>query len=245
MEQMEMSQTKNDRQARLTLLDLLVGTAAAAIFSALNNSPGVGNTRFAVELITNIYFITTLLIFASGGTGLFLFARRWWNGWSTDFQPGHWLLCLIGVMYSVIMTSLLFQQVVFGSAIENLRMKWLSMAVFQVLHLWAYLTAGFLLPVRSWWRIALIPQTLIILAMLGLVISLNSGNEQIALFWFERTKPFLLILDIVVLLTLVVWDTWTAGQRRDWIHWWGVTVAVMMSPAVLLLEFSNWMGWFT
>ncbi len=232
------SPIRSESQARLTILDIFVGVAAAAMFIAVTGAPDTGSDAATTELIANIYFIVTLSIFTSGATGLFLFARRWWRGVPTDFQPGHWLLCLIGVMYPVILFSLLCQHFVFTER----HTRPIGLAVLQILLLWAYLTAGFLIPVRKWWRLALIPQMLIIVSMIILILT-TKFDEQMALFLFEMVKPMLLVFDIVVLLVLLSWDTWTRNGPRDWLHWWGVGIALMTSPTVLLLDVANWMGW--
>lgn len=231
-----------DAHARVSLMDIMVGVAFAAMWCGVLN-PSLEGFNFGQQLAAGMAFLIQLLIVFSGTTGLFLFARRWVRMRPIDFQPGHWWLCLLGCFACFLLlthgterTAKEFidwqrdRQLAFGIAvlIGNIVLWW---------------GVGLLLPVRKVWWLTLIPQTILGLATIGLFGAVLAGYQAHGSYYFELFKPWMLMFDMLVLVVIGVWDRWTTNNRRDWLHWWGVITAMLLSGGDLLLRTIYGLGW--
>ncbi|MBI1248757.1 hypothetical protein GC197_13065 [bacterium] len=87
---------KVDPSVTISLMDLLVAvTITAALCVNLSKINGIPLFPWLRPVMIASWAIPATI----GGTALFLFGRRWFFRRPTDFQPGHWLLCVVGITF--------------------------------------------------------------------------------------------------------------------------------------------------
>ncbi|MBI1248761.1 hypothetical protein GC197_13085 [bacterium] len=232
---------KIDSRVTLSLIDLIAAVTAAAIISAL------GSLLLDKNEITPAIAIslTGFVLYATlGATALFLFGRRWLLGVPTDFQPGHWLLCLSGILFigqvfSFIVNYYVMTHFIVIRGPASSAFAW-TIALTTLIASGSYVIAGFLMPVRPAWRLLLIPSVMsvamTIVSISGLSFLLHWW--PIAAFnWFVVT-----FAPILLLIALTIWDRVTTSDHRDVIHWVGVATNVVAFGVVLIPIVASLLG---
>ena len=221
---------------RLSLWDLFVWTTLAALACTLWSIQNASYGSFQAIVLQLIFFVTAAFAFATGGTALLFFGRRWYRGIPTDFQPGHWLLCLTGTIVFYHGLAILVRSMIVSIVVpppRTLLYEYMSIGQ-DIGFLTVFLLVGFLLPVRATWRWVLVMPCLMSLtwvAVRSMVIWLNYYA-----FWFVvRVEIVIVVLGLLILLSIAAWDKATTRDRSDALHWLGVaTVVIMNSPAILI-----------
>lgn len=241
---MERSLHENDQQVRVNTLEVLVGITVVAVWCA-ENRPSFDYPDLSQQLISILSILVHLLIVFSGSAGLFLFTRRWVLRRETSFQPGHWWLCIVGisVLYLLVVELIKWNLKVRNELDREWDLKFLI--GLQAGQIGVYWLSGLLLPVRKVWWLTLVPPTLINLAGVSLWGAVIAGYAQHGVYYHDRFQPLLLLLDLVVILAIAIWDAATTSIKRDWIHWWGVGTAMMLSGSELAIRAVYWFGWVT
>ncbi|PQO46316.1 hypothetical protein [Blastopirellula marina] len=221
---------------RLSLWDLFVWTTLAALACTLWTIHNAAAGSFQVNAQQVIFFLTAAFAFATTGSALFLFARRWYRGMPTDFQPGHWLLCLTGTIMIYHGLAILGRSTIMRIAMITSRSYtdvYLNIGQ-DVGFLLVCLLTGFLLPVRPTWRWVMLMPCLMSLTWIA-VWSMVIGLDYYAFWYVVRIEIVLVVLGLFILLSIAVWDQATTRDRRDWLHWLGVaTLVILNSPPILI-----------
>jgi len=228
-----MDQVKRNEPPQVSLVDLLIGMLVTAIWCAANQKL-FANFDLSQNLAGTLSVFGLLLVYFFGAAGLCLFVRRWYLGIETDFQPGHWWLCLVGiwVVYLLLAELVHWNIVPLKELDPTWRLKWAFGKDASVIGvLWI---SGVLLPVRRAWWLTLIPQTLVHLGTMALWAAVLAGYTQHGVYYQPRFQFFSLPLDLVVLWGVAIWDARTTTDRRDWLHWFGLVVASMISGNELI-----------
>ncbi len=229
-------------RSQLTLLDIMVGVAIAAVTCSF----WLQASREENQIIQIVYMVPTLLVFVLGGTALFSFGRRYWLQKPIDFQPGHWLLCLIGVAFVVQSLGHLVRTIGFGSESHTVTEDQSSVILlFLIQHLVllaSFLLAGILMPVRPAWRLALVTpilQSLLAMLLFGSVLLQES--------WFMLNSIYSLanvannVLGIIAIVCLAVWDQVTTQHRRDWLHWLGISAMLIWNLPTIVFQVISYL----
>lgn len=225
---------------RLSLWDLFVWTTLAALACTLWSIHNASTGSFQVNVSQLIFFLTTAFAFATSGTALLFFARRWYRGLPTNFQPGHWLLCLTGVVMLYHGLAILVRNTIMRVAMISPRTYaevYLTIGQ-DVCFLLVFLLAGFLLPVRPTWRwVMLMPclQSLMMVGLWSLVIAFNYFPYSVVV----QADIVFNVLGLLILLSIAAWDKATTRDCRDTVHWLGVvTVVILNSPPILIRTYE-------
>lgn len=229
-------------RTQLTVLDIMVGVTIAAVTCGIwlqFSQPE--NQMFQVLLM-----VPTLIIFVLGGTALFSFGRRYVLKQPIDFQPGHWLLCLIGVTFVTqsithIIRFILFNPHVNLSSVDDQQPMMLLFLVQHVVFLVCFLLAGFIMPVRPAWRLNLVPPALQNILTIGFFVGLFQ-DQQWHLFnaLFPYFNVAINLMGIFLLLVLATWDYASTRDRRDWLHWLGIVAMLIWNVPTLILQLRTW-----
>ncbi|WP_147274195.1 hypothetical protein [Bremerella cremea] len=229
-----------------TLRMLLVWVAICAVLIEFWRQ---GNSR-SEDLAWDSLVGIKLVIWSAGLSGLGL--RIWWwkQGRNIPWQPGHWLLCLVGcVGLSPILSKLVLE--IFwridpypnpvGLLIQQSFPYVFLLAA--VLAIWGVI---FFAPMRHVWTLALFPEA--ITRSLSLVLELYFAIFQPLLIPSGSTTYTVVIwgygiistISPLPILILALWDGVMNEQPRDWMHWAGVAAwsLLMLYPylaAVVLL----------
>ncbi|MEW4563793.1 hypothetical protein AB1K70_14765 [Bremerella sp. JC770] len=228
-----MDHTERKRQPQVSLVDLLAGMLVAAIWCAANQK-SFANLDLSQNLANMLFQFGLILIYFFGATGLCLFVRRWYLGMVTDFQPGHWWLCLVGILVVYVLLAVLVEWnvVPLNELDRTWKLKWLfGQGAGYIGVLWI---SGLLLPVRRAWWLTLIPQTLVHLGTMALWAAVLAGYTSYGVYYQPRFQFFSLPLALVLLWSVAIWDARTTPDRRDWLHWFGLVVASMVSGNELI-----------
>lgn len=229
-----------DVRSQLTLLDIMIGVSIAAVtcgFWLQTSPPQVPTAQI-------VFMIPTLIIYVLGGTALFSFGRRYLLKQTIDFQPGHWLLCLMGVSFVIQSSAHLLRLAFFPSESMSLSANEPHILLFfigqHVLFLVCYLMAGFLLPVRPVWRVTLVDPVLQSLLILLLFASMLMQNQFYLLNGsYSYANVAINLLGIFIILGIAVWDRATTHDHRDWLHWLGVVAMLIWNLPMLVLHVVN------
>ncbi|MBI1248759.1 hypothetical protein GC197_13075 [bacterium] len=225
-----------DPRVTLSLLDLFVAVTVAVVVSALGLQIG-GMSSVAGE---DLFVVIVRLIYITiCGTALFLFGRRWLGGVPTDFQPGHWLLCLCGIDLISQFLGYCGFYLAGPDGLSNQQdsaFPYFLILVSSTFPSVVQIGAGFLLPVRLAWRLLLIP------SLVGIVLLWEAVAEaqQWLPEWFSHLYWFGMVVNtfspILLLIVLVIWDRLTTSDRRDFIHWGGVVIYGLALGASILMN---------
>ncbi|WP_147274194.1 hypothetical protein [Bremerella cremea] len=230
---------------QLSLLDLFAATAAIAVVLWLNR---LGNSSSSLSLSTFIA-LTTSLTQATGMWACWYFAWRWWRKVPIDFQPGHWLLCLLGILFVLLVIDRRLQSwlfVSFDTVTEDVltTMSYLFLVV-ALRHL-LFLAAGLILPVRWPWRILLLSPFLEMVAFLFLFYAMHSMAStpslppHLRLSFTMRSADLAgqvgTSLRVLLLIGLTIWDRLTTPTTRDWLHWVGCVMTFLYFTLTLLVR---------
>ncbi|MFN3150755.1 hypothetical protein [Bremerella sp.] len=227
-------------RSQLSLLDIMVGVAIAAVtcgFWLQTSQPQMPTAQI-------VFMIPTLIIYVLGGTTLFSFGRRYLLKQTIDFQPGHWLLCLMGVSFVIQSSAHLLRLAFFPSEFMSLSDNEQPILLFfigqHVLFLVCYLVAGFLLPVRPAWRLTLVTpvlQSLLILLLFANMLMQNPSYLINGIYSYANVA--INLLGIFIILGVAVWDRATTHDHRDWLHWLGVVAILIWNLPMLVLHVVN------
>ncbi|GAA4431126.1 hypothetical protein [Bremerella cremea] len=232
---------EEDDRARITLIDIMACVTIGAVNAAL------WLQDFADSNLPSLYVVVECCLFISftlGVTGLFLFARRWFQGKKTDFQPGHWILCLVGSAL-VLQTVMSLIRRVFREALEfdidgvNTLLL-LILAVQVMVEVLLSIGVGILLPVRRHWRWWLVFVVLAgciqVLVLFSYILQLYNYSPIFSSLSFANT-----IVAIGVLVGLAIWDYATKEGPRNELHWVGIFVGIIDMVPTILIYFMNMM----
>lgn len=240
---MDTVQANQGTSLRLSLLDLFIWTTLAALTCALWTIQTANSGAGSVNVTQWLFFVPTALAFATSGTVLALFARRRYRRLPIDFQPGHWLFCLTGVVFLYHALALLVTSAILNPmSVSGVSwMTWYLRIGQDVGFLTAFLLTGFLLPVRPMWRLVLVmPCVMSLLSIIGVTWWLVTEN---AVMWLHllRLEIVVVVVGLLVLLSIAAWDKATTRDRRDMLHWLGVvTVVLLNSPPILIRLYEAW-----
>lgn len=228
-------------QSQLTLLDIMVGVAIAAVTcgSWLQTSPP------QMPLVQVVFMVPTLIIFVLGGMALFSFGRRYLLKQPIDFQPGHWLLCLIGMTFVIQSSTHLLRLAFFNSGTvvlsDNQNPVLFLFIAQHILFLICYVVAGSVMPVRPAWRLSLIFPILQTVLVILLFLSMLLENQWYFLNGiYTYVDVAVNVLGMFIILGLAVWDRATTNDHRDWLHWLGVAAMLIWSLPTLILQIIGW-----
>lgn len=181
--------------------------------------------------------------FAAGIVGLALFGRWWWRGQTIAWQPGHWLLGVVGLLGVVYVATRL---VMLG--LQNLQADLSigsdAVSVFvSTFHSTAKLTTliAALVCARLAWPWRVVP-----LLMLLHVAAMSVSGYAMQFFGASLWDPYLMwaysITWCAALLTLTALAVRDAAQRRsrDWMHWAGVVAWAMLYVPELVAGWALW-----
>ncbi len=249
MAEREIHPSEDDRQAKVSLWDLVLWMTICGVMSLLRIQLTPPSGSASQQAFGLTYFGMEMACFSTGVTALIVFGRRWWHGLKTDFQPGHWLLCLLGIiglnwfMGEVVRLTITpwlhWQDFVSGSSSFLLIEGAIQLTFFLV----TYLVAAYCMPVRSVWRITIYPRVVENVLLLATVLADIVGTGAMVYRVFDLWKGPLLMADLVLLIAIATWDFRTTNDRRDWLHWWGVITAMLLSGGDLLLRTIYGLGW--
>ncbi|PQO33001.1 hypothetical protein [Blastopirellula marina] len=230
---------------QLSLRDLFIGTAAIAVVLWLNrwvNSPRSLSLSMFVSL-------TISLTQATGVWACCYFAWRWWRKVPTDFQPGHWLLCLLGFLFVLLAIEQRLQSwlfVSFDTVTEEVLTTMSYPFLVVVLRHLLFLAVGLILPVRWPWRFLLLSPLLEMAATAYLFYALqsmtaSSSLPEISRFASTMRSAELAMqvgagLSVLLLIALAIWDRWTAPTSRDWLHWIGCVMMFLYFTLTLFVR---------
>lgn len=230
---------------QLSLRDLFIGTAAIAVVLWLNrwvNSP----SSFSLSMVVSL---TISLTQATGVWACWYFAWRWWRKVPTDFQPGHWLLCLLGFLFVLLAIEQRLQSwlfVSFDTVTEEVLTTMSYPFLVVVLRHLLFLAVGLILPVRWPWRILLLSPLLEMVAFSFLFYAMHSMASTPSLpahlhltFTMRSAELATQVgagLSVLLLIALTIWDRWTAPTSRDWLHWVGCVVTFLYYTLMLFVR---------
>lgn len=229
-------------QTKLSLFDLIVWVTCCGLFCGLRFWRDDPDLPERVRTAQLIFFVSHLLVYPIGIAALVHFARRWLTRQPIDFQPGHWLLCLIGTMgfYYLLSspTIMIVSWLEEVNGVDTFPYRNWMMGLSQFLYIGVYLAAGFLMPVAAIWRLALIPKSLVCLivgiTILGITLGVNFHQYGV----FTWMQPLLLGSEMILITLLAIVDTVKCPRPRDGLHWLGVLVAIFVSAPHLVV----WIG---
>ncbi|QDU78220.1 hypothetical protein Pan97_53040 [Bremerella volcania] len=228
-------------QSQLTLLDIMVGVTVAAVTCGF----WFQMSQSQMPMFQFAMMVPTLIIFVLGGTALFSFSRRYFLKQPIDFQPGHWLLCLMGVTFVIQSTAHLLRWAVITSDDFTVSIDQHGVMLFflgqHAVFLIGFLLAGILLPVRPAWRLALVApvlQNLLTILLFGNLLLENQWYLFSAIYSYANLTFNL--LGIFTVLALTAWDRATTHDRRDWLHWLGVAAMLIWDLPTLIIQLSGW-----
>lgn len=236
---------------QLSLRDLFAATAAIAVVLWLNR---LGNSSSSLSL-SSFIALTISLTQATGVWACWYFAWRWWRKVPTDFQPGHWLLCLLGILFVLLVIDRRLQSWLF------VPFDWASKEVFAAMsylflvvalrHL-LFVAAGLILPVRWGWRILLLPALLEMVAIFYLFYTMQSmanapfiaagASFPSTLRWAELATLAGTGLSVLLLIILTIWDRLTTPTTRDWLHWAGCAMTFLYFTLTLVARLRLMVG---
>lgn len=221
---------------RLSLRDLFVWTTLAALACTLWSIQNANAGGLNVNVQQVLFFLPAAFAFATSGTALLFFGRRWYRGIPTDFQPGHWLLCLAGAIVLYHGLAILVRSMIVSIVMpppRTLLFAYLNVGQ-DIAFLLVLLLAGFLLPVRATWRWVLLMPCLMSLTSMA-IWSMFIGLDYYGFLFLVRAEIVIVVLGLLILLSIAAWDKVTTRDRRDGLHWLGVaTVVIMNSPPILI-----------
>ncbi|WP_146118679.1 hypothetical protein [Blastopirellula marina] len=226
-------------QLTLSLRDLFVWTflcglmIAAERFSTPWLDPNeIHFARWAAQMINAL----------SLGTGLFAlyrFSQQPKDATSNPWQPGHWLLCLVGVLAPWYLLKVAWDYHYFWfqtpGPLEEFRSYFLVNGCLAITAWIVLLGVGLLLPVRPryWWLILFrftVYFAMIIYAEIWTAFDATFPGLSLLLRWFPWNYP----LGLAYLIVLSTLDAWQNGRHRDAVHWIGiVTMGAWFLPKVI------------
>jgi len=163
---------------------------------------------------------------ATGVIGIFYLARTSVREPGEPFQPGQWLLILMGTSAPFYVLSNMTQIVLFYDGFADVESyRWASTAAsvfWQAVEWCLVLTLAFLLPVRSMWRVLVVIYFLGAMAGLVELAALQLDLHPEAEAWYGYVSIRWFLLSAVALVCFAIWDVLTTHQRRDWLHWVGI-----------------------
>ncbi|PQO31158.1 hypothetical protein C5Y96_12460 [Blastopirellula marina] len=234
--------TVDSPRSQFTLLDIMVGVTIAAVTCGV----WLQYAQPQIQMIQIVLMVPTLIVFVLGGTTLFSFGRRYVLKQPIDFQPGHWLLCLMGVTFVVQSTTHVLRLAIIPSHEVVISDDQQAVMLFflgqHVISLVCFLIAGFVIPVRPAWRLMLAPLVLQNLLTIWLFAGMLLGNQ-----WrmFGALYPYvnlaIHVMGIFTLLLLATWDYASTRDRRDWLHWLGIVIMLIWDVPTLILQLRTWL----
>lgn len=233
---------EKDTTIRLSLSDLFVWMTLTGLFCFLSREYLTSTWQSEPYLIWNI--APALLIHPVSLTAFMMMIRRRLRRQPMHFQPGYWLLCLNGILACFVIESaivgMLFPQ------LQTIDMDFYGPRPWKLLVpiaqnsciLIAVSLAGFGLPVRWFWRIVLLVPLLesgrYILYDLMYLLRIPAN---LALRQFERSYSNLeSLLALLLIVILAVVDVSTTDQKRDWLHWLGVILTLLLYTVAALYD---------
>ncbi len=188
-----------------------------------------------------------LVVWSAGLSGLGL--RIWW--WKQErkvpWQPGHWLLCLVGGIGLAAILSKIAELLFWRfDPFPGPTGLWIQ-ENFDQIFLLAVLLAmwGIILfaPMRHIWTLAIFPEAILRLFSFGLgiyydmaaAIPFRSGSTwEVVLLWSYGIISTICPLPILI---IALWDGVMNDQPRDWMHWAGVAtwIALLLQPYVMTI----------
>lgn len=219
---------ESDRIPPFTLLMLLAWVAICAVLFEFWRQTGLMGREVLWQSLMGMQLAT----WSAGLSGLGLRVWWWQQGRSIPWQPGHWLLCLVGCVGLVpILTKLLqllfWQLDPFPASTglwiqENVR---LFLSVASILAIWGVVWFASLPRV---WAIVVLPEAITRSFSLAMQIYVVFNGTSQFPFGSDVTMALTWILGVIALagplLILIVplWDVFISKQERDWMHWTGV-----------------------
>lgn len=231
---------------RLALADIFVWMSLACVVTALWIQHHQGDIATVLSPRLLVFFVPVVFAFSTAGTALCYFLRNWWRGDAIDFQPGHWLLCLTGVIlgFHIVMVALKIAVRKFIVPVEE-QLAWLShlQAIgHETMFIIVFLVAGFVLPVRCLWRWVLVMPCLLSMVNIAIRVLWSLGQPAISGVWPQilfDAQVLIMALGIFVLLAISAWDQATTMSRRDVLHWLGVFSVLLLNLPILLLRIES------
>lgn len=228
-------------RSQLTLLDIMVGVTIAAVTCGF----WLQNSQPQNQMIQVVLMVPMLVIFVLGGTVLFSFGRRYFLKQPIDFQPGHWLLCLMGVAFVNQSIAQLVRVLVISPnemiSTDNQNAIMLFFLGQHVVFLVSFLIAGIVMPVRAAWRLILVPTALQNMLAICLFVGVLLGHQWFSLSGiYPYANVAIHLMGIIILPILVTWDYATTNGQRDWLHWLGVAAMLIWNVPTLVLQMMAW-----
>lgn len=226
---------------RLRLADLFVWMTAAAVMLGLWSRIWVDEYGQVANTFSILISVPEIIAYVNGATGIWLFGRRWWRREWIAFQPGHWLLCLVGVMSLFYLVSLGIYLLgwnggltIYAPYSTSWNIGFILEMTRQAVGLFVLIAMSMMVPVRRGWRWTIVP--FLASESLGLLaywmLSFQWGTDWVLAYL--SLPPWLTILNLVLLIVIATWDARTAPSRRDWLHWTGVaTFGMLTIPSIL------------
>lgn len=181
---------------------------------------------------------TRLTVWSLGLCGLGF--RVWW--WKHErkipWQPGHWLLCLVGCLGLLEILSVLSEAFLWRvDPFPGPKGLWIQanfhflFSIAAVVVMWGVVISA---PLRKAWRLAILPLALqrmiglgfeISLALLGLMFDPMAGGVGTVLLW---TSGIMGMISPLPIIFLAIWDIAQKTTQRDWMHWVGVAAWLLL-----------------
>ncbi|RCS52658.1 hypothetical protein DTL42_07405 [Bremerella cremea] len=214
-------------QLTLSLRDLFVWTFLCGLM--------IGAERFSTPWLepSEIHFAlwaAQMIKALCLGTGLFAFyrfSRQPKEAMFSTWQPGHWLLCLIGVLapWHLLNVAWDYHYYCFQTPAPfgEFQIYFVVSGCLTITAWIALLGVGLLLPVRPrYWWIMLFRFTvflgMIIYAQIWTAFDSTFPGLSLLLRWFPWNYP----LGLAYLIVLSILDGWQNGRHRDAVHWIGI-----------------------
>lgn len=232
----------NADQTKLTLVDLIVWIICCTLLCCIGFVSFQSNLSVNIRFVQVFFFVPILLIYPVGMTAAIHFGLRWLKQEPIDFQPGHWLLCLIAVMgvsYLVSQPIMMVIDAMDSAMIASRSLGSWYYGLSQFVFVGVFVAVGFLLPVVNYWRLALLPRSLMsmMLGLMWLIAPVLGGLRVL-----NVVQPLLLISEMTLLVVLTVVDGISSDKPRDWLHWAGVIATFCLVPPTLFLLLARFFG---
>lgn len=222
----------------LTLVYLLVWAALCAGMFELARQ----DERFSDHMVSDVYWGVTIAVYAAGILGMALRIGWWWQGRLIAWQPGHWLLCLTGVLgilhvliveirdlilhYDPVPTGLLY-------VIE----AYYAYGLMGVAVL-ALVVAMIATPVHWGWRLTILPKAVRQTASLGLALLSAAGSHGTLNMAIVIVSGWIFLISPLPILAVTFWDAAQNARKRDWLHWAGCACWTMIFMTEVLLNLA-------
>lgn len=231
----EEAHSENDTKIRLSLTDLFVWMTLTGLFCFLYREYLTTPWQDSLRLIWST--APYLLAYPVCLTASVMIARHWMRRRPIDFQPGYWLMCVNGITalmtIEVLVIRMIFpalDNIVIYSPLGERPWPLLVYIAEHTCYLVLLVTAGFVLPVRWFWRTFLVlPLSMTGMSLISFILlMLFVTTSEVWLLIINYGEQANTILGPLLIATLTIVDVSTTNQRRDWLHWLGVILTLLL-----------------